>query len=220
MNRLVILASGSGSNAQALLDATRSGDLAAEVAAVVSDCPDAGALRRASIAGVAAVALPIGDRRDARQREAYDRQLADVVASFEPDLVVLAGWMLILTPHFLDRFPGKIINVHPALLPDGGETEVLTSHGSLPALRGARAVRDALRKHLPVTGATVHHVTTDVDAGPVILREEVPILPGDDEERLHARIKAVEHRLLPRAVAMVLEAAADDSDGGVGRNDE
>lgn len=219
MKRLIILASGSGSNAQALLDATRVRDLAAEVVAVVSDCPDAGALRRASLAGVAAVALPISDRRDAGQRESYDRLLADVVASFTPDLVVLAGWMLILGPHFLDRFPGKIINVHPALLPDGGEEEVLTSEGRLPALRGARAVRDALRLRLPVTGATVHHVTTDVDAGPVILCEEVPILPDDDETRLHARIKAVEHRLLPRAVALVLEAAIDSSEGGVGRND-
>lgn len=205
MKRIAILASGSGSNAQALIDAVRAGDLPVEISAIVSDRPESGALQRAANAGIAGVSLPLGNRRDVQQREAYDCQLADVVAAFHPDLVVLAGWMLILTPAFLDRFPGKIINVHPALLPDVGEDEVLASCGPLPALRGARAVRAALRLGLPLTGATVHHVTTDVDSGPVILREEVPILPGDVETRLHERIKAVEHRLLPRAVAMLLE---------------
>jgi phosphoribosylglycinamide formyltransferase-1 len=116
--------------------------------------------------------------------------------------------MLILTPAFLDTFPGRIVNVHPALLPGGGGDEVLTSHGCLPALRGPRAVRDALRRRLPATGATVHYVTTAVDSGPVILREEVPVLPDDDEVRLHQRIKSVEHRLLPRAVTMALAAVS------------
>jgi phosphoribosylglycinamide formyltransferase-1 len=148
--------------------------------------------------------LPLGDRHDPVVRQAYDRRLAEVIHAFEPDLIVLAGWMLILTPVFLDRFPGRIVNVHPALLPDGGGIEVLTSHGRLPALRGPRAVRDALRRRLPATGATVHYVTTTVDSGPVILKEEVPVLPDDDEIRLHERIKSVEHRLLPRAVAMAL----------------
>ena len=124
-----------------------------------------------------AVSLPLIDRRDPQARETYDRRLADVVAAFAPDLIVLAGWMLMLTPPFLDRFPGRIINVHPALLPDGNEAEVMTSHGAQPALRGHQAVRDALRLRLPVTGATVHFVTLEVDSGPVILREEVPILP-------------------------------------------
>ena len=148
--------------------------------------------------------LPLANRRDSVARAAYDRQLGDVVAAFAPDLVVLAGWMLILSPAVLERFPGRILNVHPALLPDGVGLEVLTSHGVLPALRGRRVVRDALRERLPVTGATVHYVTHDVDAGPVILREEVPVLPGDDEARLHARIKVVEHRLLPHGVALAL----------------
>jgi phosphoribosylglycinamide formyltransferase-1 len=206
MKRLAVLASGSGSNAQALLDATRSGTLDAEVVVVVSNRADAGVLRRAACVGVATVAMPLADRRDQRVREAFDGQLAEVVAAFKPDLVVLAGWMLILTPAFLDRYPGKIVNVHPALLPDGVEQAVQTSQGHLPALRGSRAVRDALRQKLPLTGATVHYVTTDVDAGPVILREEVPIYPNDDEVTLHERIKAVEHRLLPRAVALVLAA--------------
>jgi phosphoribosylglycinamide formyltransferase-1 len=116
--------------------------------------------------------------------------------------------MLILGPEFLDRFPERIVNVHPALLPDDEGIEVLTSHGRLPALRGPRPVRDALRQRLPATGATVHYVTNAVDCGPVILREEVSILPDDDELQLHERIKFVEHRLLPRAVAMALAAVS------------
>jgi phosphoribosylglycinamide formyltransferase-1 len=163
---------------------------------------------------VPTVTLPLSDRRDPDVRQAYDRRLAAVLRAFEPDLIVLAGWMLILGPRFLDAFPGRIVNVHPALLSDGEGIEVLTSYGPLPVLRGPRTVRDALRQRLPATGATVHYVTHSVDCGPVILREEVPVLPDDDEVRLHERIKAVEHRLLPRAVAMAL---AGDSATQVGR---
>ena len=208
LRRIAVLASGSGTNLQALLDAAARGSLEAEVAVVVSDRADAGALRRAVAAGVATISLPLTDRRDPVVREAYDRQLAAATAAFEPDLIVLAGWMLILGPLFLNAFPGRIVNVHPALLPDGEGVEVLTSHGRLPALRGQRTVRDALRQRLPATGATVHFVTNSVDCGPVILREEVPILPDDDEDQLHERIKSVEHRLLPRGVAMALAAVS------------
>ena len=206
MRRVAVLASGSGTNLQALLDAIVGGTLDAEVVVVVSNRADAGALRLAADAGIPSVPLPLADRHDPVSRQAYDLQLADVLLAFKPDLIVLAGWMLILTPSFLDRFPGPIVNVHPALLPNDGGIEVFTSRGFLPALRGARAVRDALAQQLPVTGATVHYVTTAVDAGPVILREEVSVLPDDDEIRLHERIKTVEHRLLPRAVAIALGA--------------
>lgn len=208
MKRLAVLASGSGTNLQALLDAAASGALPAEIAVVVSDRKEAGALRRAAAAGVATVFLPLPDRRASIARERYGCRLGSVVAAFTPDLVVLAGWMLVLTPSFVDRFPGRIVNIHPALLPDDGGQDVETSLGRLPALRGARAVRDALARGLPVTGATVHYVTARVDAGPVILRQEVPIYPGDDEARLHERIKRVEHNLLPRAVTMALAALA------------
>ena len=119
-------------------------------------------------------------------------------------MYVLAGWMLILGEPVLDRFPGRVVNVHPALLPDGSDDQVQSSCGPIPVLRGAHAVRDALQQGLPVTGATVHVVTPVVDTGPVLLREEVPILAGDDQERLHARIKQVEHELLPRAVGLAL----------------
>lgn len=204
MKRIVILASGSGSNAQAVIDAVRDGEVAAEIAAVITNRPNAGVLRRADEAGIETCVLPLADRRDRERREAYNQQLADFIDGFDPDLIVLAGWMLILAPAFLDRFPGRIVNVHPALLPDDGGDVVGTSRGPLPALRGAHTVRDALREGLPVTGATVHIVTPVVDSGPVLLREEVPIYADDNEERLHERIKAVEHKLLPRAVSLVL----------------
>ena len=204
--RIAVLASGAGTNLQALLDAIAQGTLDARIAVVVSDRAGAGALRRASEAGIAAVSLPLAARHDPVAREAYDRQLAGLLLAFNPDLLVLAGWMLILTPAFLDQFPGRIVNVHPALLPDDGGVEVFTSRGALPVLRGPRVVRDALAQRLPVTGATVHYVTTAVDSGPVILRQEVPILPDDDESQLHERIKMVEHRLLPRAVTIALAA--------------
>ena len=207
--RLVVLASGSGSNLQALLDACARAELPAAVVAVVSDRADAFALERARRAGVAAEHVPLADRRDPAARAAFDARLADAVAAHAPDLVVLAGWMLLLGPGFLDRFPGRVLNVHPALLPDDDGPMVGSSAGPVPALRGAHAVRDALRAGLPVTGATVHVVTPVCDVGPVLAREEVAVLPGDDEATLHARIKAVEHRLLPAAVRNVLEELAE-----------
>jgi phosphoribosylglycinamide formyltransferase 1 len=226
LNRLVVLASGSGSNLQALLDAGARGALDAEVAAVVSERPDAGALRRATAAGIPAICLPLRERLNEAARRAYDGRLARVVGAFDPDLVVLAGWMLLLSDAFLDRFPARIVNVHPALLPDDGGAVVATSRGELPALRGGHAVRDALRLGLPVTGATVHLVTLACDAGPVLARAEAPILAGDDEARLHDRIKAIEHRLLPAAVGRLLAerraagcacGAAELAIGGVDR---
>jgi phosphoribosylglycinamide formyltransferase-1 len=202
---IIVLASGSGSNLQALVGASAAGSLGARVAAVVAD-RDCGALARAEAVGVVSIRLPLtpADRRDAEARATHDRRLAKVIAVFDPALVVLAGWMLLLGRATLDRFPGRILNVHPALLPDDAGPTVATSRGPLPALRGAHAVRDALRERLPVTGATIHHVIQTVDAGPVVLREEVPILPDDDELTLHTRIKSVEHRLLPQAVAKLL----------------
>ena len=214
LRRIAVLASGSGTNLQALLDAIACGTLDAEMVVVISDRAEAGVLPRAAAAGVPTVSLPLSDRRDPVLRQAYDCRLAEVLRAFDPDLIVLAGWMLILGPQFLNAFPGRIVNVHPALLSDGEANEVQTSYGRLPVLRGPRTVRDALRQRLPATGATVHYVTNAVDCGPVILREEVPVLPDDDEVRLHARIKAVEHRLLPRAVAMAL---AGDSASQLGR---
>ena len=165
--RIAVLASGSGTNLQALLDATAGGSLDAEVVVVVSDRADAGALRRAAAVGVATISLPLADRRDPVVRQAYDCRLADVLLAFAPDLIVLAGWMLILGPRFLivsraDR------QRSPSAPPRDGEVRRCSPvTGASRRYAGPRAVRDALRQRLPVTGATVHYVTTAVDSGPV-----------------------------------------------------
>lgn len=211
MKRIVVLASGSGSNLQALIDAVQAGELQATIAAVISDRPEAGALQRAEQAGIPAVTVPLSDRRSVAARAEFEHRLADEIAAYAPDLLVLAGWMLILGMPVLECYQGRVINVHPALLPDGPEAEIESSCGPVPVLRGAHAVRDALRHGLPLTGATVHVVTPVVDTGPVLLRQEVPILDGDDQVRLHERIKHVEHGLLPRAVALALANQEDES---------
>jgi phosphoribosylamine--glycine ligase len=197
-----VLASGAGSNLQALIDAQTDCRLEAEIAAVVSHNRAAGSLARARVAGIPAFALPLEARRDLAARAALERELLVVLAPFHLDLLVLAGWMLILSEEFLDRCGCPIINVHPALLDsvDG------------PVLRGMHAVRDALAHGLPFTGVTVHRVTPAIDAGPILLSERVPILPDDTEDSLYARIKPVEHRLLVDAVQMMLRSAVP---GGV-----
>jgi phosphoribosylglycinamide formyltransferase-1 len=204
--RLAVLVSGGGSNLQALFDAQDAGALAGvEVALVVSDRADAFGLQRALRRGVPAAFVPLPPARpDDRVavRAAWEDRLADVIAAFAPDLVVLSGFMRVLSASFLGRFPGRVINQHPALLPDGGGETVVTRGGLvIPALRGARVVPEALRRGLPVTGCTVHLVTPAVDDGPVLARAEVPVLPGDDESTLHERIKAEERRLIVEVVA-------------------
>jgi phosphoribosylglycinamide formyltransferase-1 len=181
--RLVVLASGTGSNLQAVLDACARGELPAEVVAVVSDQPDALALRRAAGAGV--VSVHVGKHAD-EVRADYDARLADIVAGFAPDLVVLAGWMRILTTDFLGWFPDRVVNLHPA------------RPGELPGMHAIeRAWQEALAGQRTRTGVMVHLVPDDgVDDGPVLATEDVAIRPDDTLERLAARIHAVEHRLL------------------------
>ena len=177
--RVVILASGSGSNAQALLDRD---DLGGDVVAVVSDVPDAGVLDRATKAGVEPVCI---DRRGYDDRATWEAALIDAVAEREPDLVVLAGFMRILSGKFVNRWP--TMNVHPSLL---------------PAFPGAHAVEDALAHGVKVTGVTVHFVVEEVDAGPIVSQEAVDIADDDTPDTLHERLKRIEHRLLPAAVSL------------------
>ncbi len=181
MKRLVVLVSGAGSNLSALLAAGAEA-LGGRVVLVVSDRPAVGALALAQRAGVPTAVVAPGDRPD---RAAWDAALLARVAEAGPDLVVLAGFARILGPAFPRRFP--TLNVHPSLL---------------PAFPGAHAVADALAWGVKVTGATVHYVDELVDHGPVVAQEPVAVEPGDTPERLHARIKAVEHRLLPACVAL------------------
>ncbi len=176
--RLVVLVSGSGTLLQALLNASASGELAARVVAVGSDRPDALGLARAESAEVPTFVHPLAAGAD---RAAWDAELTDLVAAYDPDLVVSAGFMKLVGPAFLARFGGRMINSHPALLP------------SFP---GTHAVRDALAHGVAVTGATIFAVDAGVDSGRIIAQEPVRVLPGDDVETLHERIKIVERQLL------------------------
>jgi phosphoribosylglycinamide formyltransferase-1 len=175
-----VLASGSGSTLQALLDAAAGSSY--EVAAVGSDKPGARALARAEQAGVPTFVRALGDSPD---RPTWNVELADAVVAHGPDLVVCAGFMRILSADFLARFPGRVVNTHPALLP------------SFP---GAHAVADALAYGVRVSGVTVHFVDEGVDTGPVIAQAAVPVLEDDDEASLHARIQGVEQPLYVEAV--------------------
>ncbi len=206
MNSIAVLLSGAGSNLQALLDAEATGSLGAHVTLVVSDRAEAYGLQRALTHGIAAayVPLPPAPRGSAREaaRAAWEQRLTAVTAAFTPDLVVLAGFMRVLSPAFLACFPGRVINQHPALLPDDGGATYTTSAGFvIPALRGAHVVAEAVEQRLPVTGCTIHRVTPRVDDGPILARAEVPIHPDDTADSLHERIKLEEHRLIVAAVA-------------------
>ncbi len=195
--RLGILISGTGSNLQALIDAIESGELTdVEIALVVSNKANAYGLQRALKHNLPAIYLPWKDRTESEVR------LAALLHLFEVDLIVLAGWMRILSASFVEQFPQRIINVHPALLPDDGTGNTYTtSDGSqTPIFRGLHVVKQALDAGVKVTGSTVHYVTPEVDAGPVICREEVKVEVGDTEESLHERLKQVEHRLIVEAV--------------------
>ena len=185
--RVVVLLSGTGSLSAALLAATDDPAYPAEVVAVGSDRPAEG-LEHARRRGLPTFVCAVGDHPE---RAAWDRALAAEIAAFEPDLVVSAGFMKIVGPAVLEAFGGRLINTHPALL---------------PAFPGARAVRDALAAGVPVTGATVHVVDAGVDTGPVLAQREVAVLPGDDEARLHERIKDVERELLVETVADLVPA--------------
>ncbi len=195
--RLGVLISGSGTNLQAIIDACENGRLrAAEIALVVSNVAGALGLQRALKHHLPAIYLPWRGREESEQR------LAALLELFRVDLVVLAGWMRILSADFLARFPRRVINLHPALLPDDPSADVyIASDGShIPAFRGLHAIRQALEAGVKVTGSTVHYVTPAVDAGPVLCRAEVPIQEGDSEETLHERVKAVEHSLVIEAI--------------------
>lgn len=194
-HHVAVLASGKGSNLQALIDAVRAGELPIEIVSVISDRPGAEALERARAAGIPGRLVLLSDRRNPDIRRAFEVELLETLARLDLDLIVLAGWMLILSADFLTRVGCPLLNLHPALL---------APEGDIPILRGAHAVRDALALSLPFTGVSIHYVTPEVDAGPVVLSEVVPIIPGECEESLYDRIKTVEHRLLPRAVGAVL----------------
>ncbi|GAP12949.1 phosphoribosylglycinamide formyltransferase, formyltetrahydrofolate-dependent [Longilinea arvoryzae] len=180
--RLVVLISGSGTNLQAILDACKEGSLHAGVAAVISNRREAYGLERARQAGVPALAVP---KRKEVDRRDYDRALADQVAEFEPDWIVLAGWLRLLSMEFLGRFPGRVVNIHPAL------------PGTFPGLDAIeRAYAAWQRGEIDHSGVMVHLVPDEgVDAGPVLGQERIDFQPGEPLESFEARVHELEHRL-------------------------
>jgi len=191
MCRLVVLMSGHGSNLQAILDACASGELPAHVVAVISDHADAFGLERARRANVPTLYKP---KLSTQTRYDYDSELADIVASYRPEWIVLAGWMRRLTSAFLDRFPNRVVNLHPAL------------PGAFPGTRAIKRAFEAYQhRQITHTGVMVHLVPDEgVDSGPVLAQEAVPIHPDDTLESLEVRMHAVEHRLLVATLKQVV----------------
>ncbi len=191
--RLAILLSGRGSNFVAIHEAIQRGDLKAEICCVVSNVAEAPGLAKARDFGLTAICLP----SRGIERSEYDRQLVETLRPFKPALVCLAGFMRVLTPGFLREYPGRVLNIHPALLP------------SFPGLHGQR---QALQYGVKVSGCTVHLVDEGVDTGPILLQKAVEVLDGDTEETLSARILEQEHRLYWRAIALVLDRMRAEGD--------
>jgi phosphoribosylglycinamide formyltransferase-1 len=186
--RVGVLISGRGTNLQALLDASAAGRLGGEVVVVVSNRAAAPGLERARRAGVATVVCPHVDK----SRADHELEVVARLREHQVDLVCLAGYMRVLSEAFLGAFPGRILNIHPSLL---------------PAFPGTHPQRQALLHGVKVSGATVHFVDQSLDGGPIVLQEAVPVEDDDSEETLATRILEAEHRIYPRAVRLVLEGA-------------
>ncbi|OFI37684.1 phosphoribosylglycinamide formyltransferase [Arthrobacter sp. SW1] len=183
--RIVVLVSGTGSNLQAVIDAVQAGELDVEIAAVGADREGTYGVQRSADAGLETFVVNFNSFET---RAEWDAALTAKVASYQPDVVVSSGFMRIVSPEFIDAFGGKYLNTHPALL---------------PAFPGAHGVRDAMAYGVKVTGCTVHWADAGVDTGPIIAQEAVAILPEDDQDSLHERIKVVERRLLVQTLAQL-----------------
>ncbi|OGI43393.1 MAG: phosphoribosylglycinamide formyltransferase [Candidatus Muproteobacteria bacterium RBG_16_64_11] len=194
---VVILISGRGSNLQAIVEASRTGRLPIAIRAVISNNPTAPGLEIARAAGLVTQAV---DHRAFTDRAAFDRALMEAIDRHAPRLVVLAGFLRILGKPFIDHYTGRLMNIHPSLLP---AFKGLDTH--------ARALAAGVKRH----GASVHFVGNDVDGGPVIIQAEVPVVPGDDAETLAARVLAEEHRILPLAIRWFVENRLSVRDGRV-----
>jgi phosphoribosylglycinamide formyltransferase-1 len=187
MKNLVVLISGRGSNMEAIVQACATEGWNARIAAVVSNQPEASGLAFARARGIATAVV---DHRQHGSRESFDAAMREAIDGFAPDLLVLAGFMRILTPGFVSHYAGRMVNVHPSLL---------------PAFTGLHTHRRAIEAGCKAAGATVHFVTAELDHGPIIAQVVVPVLPGDSEETLAARVLAREHVLYPRAVRWLVD---------------
>ena len=209
--KLAVLISGRGSNLQSLLDAAAAKDFPAEIALVISNKPDAGGLARAEKAGVPQLTINHRDfGKGPAARAAFDGALSDALAKADIDFICLAGFMRILTEEFVERWRGKLINIHPSLL---------------PSFKGLDVHERMIEAGVKIAGCTVHFVTAEMDAGPIIGQAAVPVMPGDDADTLAARILTEEHRLYPACVKLLAEGKARltakgivefDSDVGAG----
>ena len=184
---LGVLCSGRGTNLQSILAAVESGDISAPVGVVLTDKPDAKALERAEKAGIPHFCV---DRKQYTDKQTFEEALVEKLRAHGVTLVILAGFMRILSPYFVHAFPGRILNIHPSLLPSFG---------------GAHAHRDVLAYGVKVSGCTIHFVDEGMDSGPIILQTAVPVLDGDDEDTLAARVLEQEHKLYPKAIALFLD---------------
>ncbi len=192
--RAAVLVSGGGTNLQAIIDSQKRGDLKIQLAVVLSDKPQAYGLVRAQQAGIDSVCVLPADHAD---RDAYDGAVLRHLDRYRPDLVLLAGFMRILTPSFVTRYLGRLLNIHPSLLP---------KYAGLHTHR--RALEAGERWH----GSTVHYVTEVLDGGPRIIQGRVPVLPDDDVDRLARRVLAVEHRIYPEAIRLISEGRVHYAD--------
>ncbi|MBS97154.1 MAG: phosphoribosylglycinamide formyltransferase [Oceanospirillaceae bacterium] len=195
--RIVVLISGSGSNLQAIIDHLAQGNIPGRISAVISNKADAYGLTRATNAGIETRVL---SHREFADREHFDTALQELIDSFEPDLVVLAGFMRILTPEFVRHYAGRLFNIHPSLLP---KYKGLHTH--------QRAIDAGDREH----GCTVHFVTEELDGGPLIVQAPVAIEPGDDADSLQQRVHSLEHRIYPLAVEWFCRGRLALCDGSV-----
>ena len=192
---IAILISGRGTNMRVIAERAAAGSLPVEVRVVVSDQPAAAGLQIAAALNIATrVLVP----RDFADRASYDQALVQLLAEYSPQLVVLAGFMRILTPHFIGAFPGRILNVHPSLL---------------PKYRGLHTHRRVLEAGETLHGVSVHFVTEELDGGPVIVQAEVPVLPADTETTLSARVQRAEHRIYPRTIDWLARGRLSLQDG-------
>jgi len=201
MKRIVILISGRGSNMEAIVQRCASEGWPARVAGVLSNRPDAKGLTFAAAHGITTA---IVDHKAFASRDAFDAALAAAIDAFEPDLVVLAGFMRILGAAFVQRYAGRLLNIHPSLL---------------PAFPGLHTHRRALEAGCKAAGATVHLVTPELDHGPIVMQAVVPVRPGDDEESLSARVLATEHVIYPMSVRWFVEGRLR-FEGGIVRHAE
>ena len=189
--RVAILISGRGSNMVALIEAAKDQTFPAEIALVVSNEPAAEGLKRAAAEGIRAAI--VDHRKFGKDREAFERALQDVLTAHRIDLVCLAGFMRLLTPWFVGQWQGRMLNIHPALL---------------PAFKGLHTHERALAAGVKTHGATVHFVSPEMDSGPIIAQAEVPVIDGDTPETLAARVLEAEHRIYPQALRQVAEGRA------------